>query len=160
MRDIAERTMLLRGSVALPDDLKLETVEFHEGWNLVQSVDARWLDKRIRKYGWHFIWIAEGSQRSGVSQKSQEAIASALKLALRRVSDRYNAAIVEHIKITRYPWFFLATVRVYPYQIQHSANLSLPASSTSWPLPPHARAASVARHQVSAVFSRDIYLSH
>ena len=97
MPNIAERTMLLRGSIALPDDLKLVTAEFQEGWNSVQSGDTHWLDKQIRKCGWHFIWIAEGSLKGGVGQTSQEAIASALKLALRRVRERYNAAEVEHI---------------------------------------------------------------
>jgi hypothetical protein len=126
MDDIAERTMLLRGNPALPGDLKLATVGFQEGWNLVPSGDAQWLDKKIRKYGWHFIWIAEKSLRGGVGQTSQAAIASALKLALRGVSEHYNAAEVEHIKLTQYPWFFLASVRVYPYQIQQSANLSFP----------------------------------
>ena len=59
MQDIAERTMLIRGNPALPDELKLKTVAFQEGWNIVQSGDAHWLEKKIRKYGWHFIWIAE-----------------------------------------------------------------------------------------------------
>jgi hypothetical protein len=126
MHDIAERTVLLRGSMALPYDFELVKAEFQEGWNLVQSGDARWLEQKIRQYGWHFTWIAEKSMRGGVGQTSQKAIAGALKVALRGVSEHYNAAEVEHIKLTRYPWFFLASVRVYPYQIQQSANLSFP----------------------------------
>src|ERR1700751_3377566 len=126
MHDIAERTVLLRGSMALPYDFELVKAEFQEGWNLVQSGDARWLEQKIRQYGWHFTWIAEKSMRGGVGQTSQKAIAGALKVALRGVSEHYNAAEVEHIKLTRYPWFFLSSVRVYPYQIQQSANLPLP----------------------------------
>ena len=40
MHDIAERTVLLRGSMALPYDFELVKAEFQEGWNLVQSGDA------------------------------------------------------------------------------------------------------------------------
>src|SRR5277367_1280577 len=125
MRNIAERAMLLRGRVELPDNFNLETEEFREGWNLVASGDARWMDREIRARDWHCNRIAEGMLRSGVGQTSQEAIAGALKLALRRVSDLFNAARVESIEIKKYPWFVLARVKIYPYQIQQSAVLSV-----------------------------------
>jgi hypothetical protein len=125
MRNIAELTMLVRERIELPDNLKLVTEEFREGWNFVVSGDAPWLDKEIRTRGWHFIWIAERMLRSGVGKTSQEAIAGALKLALRRVSERFNAAEVEYIELTKYPWFVLARVKIYPYQIQQNAALSV-----------------------------------
>ncbi len=124
MRKIAELTMLLRGRVELPADLNLVTEKFQEGWSFVQSGDTHWLDKEIRQRGWHFMWIGEGSRRGGVGQTSQEAIAGALKLALRRVSERFNAAEVESIEVKKYPWFVLAKVKVYPYQIQQGSTLS------------------------------------
>ena len=137
MRNIAELTVLLRERVALPDHFKLATEEFREGWDFVLSGDAHWLDKKIRRCGWYFIRIAEGSLKSGVGQTPQEAIASALKLALRCVSGRFNAAEVGHIELKEYPWFILATVRVYPYQIQKSAILSVSdESASSWMPPP------------------------
>ena len=63
MRKITELTMLLRGHVELPDSLNLVTEEFREGWNFVQSGDNHWLDKEIRRRGWHFMWIGEGSRQ-------------------------------------------------------------------------------------------------
>ena len=124
MRNIAELTMLLRGRVKLPDNLNLVTEEFQEGWSFVQSGDTHWMDKEIRRRGWHFMWIGEGSRRGGVGQTPQEAIAGALKLALRRVSESFNAAEVESIELTKYPWFVVAKVKVYPYQIQQGGILS------------------------------------
>jgi hypothetical protein len=124
MRKITERTMLLRGHVELPDDLNLVTEEFQGGWNFVQSGDNHWLDKEIRRRGWPFMWIGEGSRRGGVGKTSQGAIAGALKLALRRVSERFNAAEAESIELKKYPWFVLAKVTVYPYQIQPGSVLS------------------------------------
>lgn len=125
MRELAELTMLLRERAELPGDLKLVTEEFREGWNLVRSANVRWVDKNIRRHGWHFIWMDEGSLRSGVGKTAQEAIAGALKLALRHVSAHVDAAEVEHIELKQYPWFFIAKVRVYPYLIQQSAALSV-----------------------------------
>ncbi len=126
MGDIAEHTMFLRRHMELPDKLTLATEEFREGWNIVRSGGARRLDREIRRHGWHFIRIGEGSLSSGVGQTSQEAIAGALKLALRCLSERFNAAEVEHIELKVYPWFSLARVTVYPYQIGRIAVVPVP----------------------------------
>lgn len=126
MHNIAELNMLLRAQAELPSGLKLATLEFREGWNFVRPGDARKLEKRIQTRGWNFIKVGDGLLRSGVGDTSQEAIAGALKLALRRVSARFNAAEVEHIELTKYPWFYLARVRINPYRIQPDAALSLP----------------------------------
>jgi len=148
MREITELTMLLRGRVELPDDLNLVTEEFREGWDFVQSGDNHWLDKEIRRRGWHFMWIGEGSLRSGVGQTSQEAIAGALKLALRRVSEPFNAAEVESIELKKYPWFVLAKVKVYPYQIQRSAVLSSFSRTVPLSIAPAAKAVSIPGNRV------------
>jgi hypothetical protein len=135
MRDIAALTMFLRDYIDLPDGLTIGTKEFREGWNLVCSGDVQWLDKKIRARGWHFIWIAESLRRGGVGKTSQEAIASALKSTLRHVGARFNAAKIEHIGLKKYPWFFLATVTVYPYRIQQSAALSMPDTTLKLSMP-------------------------
>ena len=144
MGKIAKRTMLLRGHIELPDNLKLATEEFREGWNIVRSGGARLLDREVRRRGWHFIRIREGSLRGGVGQTSQEAIAGALKLALRCLSERFNAAEVENIELKIYPWFFLARVTVYPYQIGRIAVVPAPVEHVSpVSMPPLAVAATI-----------------
>ena len=122
MRTIAEQNVLLRVRVELPVGLKLATHEFREGWNFVTG-DASRLEKKIRTRGWNFIKIADGTLKNGVGETSQEAIAGALKLALRQMSAHFNAVEVERIELTQYPWFYLAKVRIYPYRIQQDAIL-------------------------------------
>ena len=126
MRTIAELNVLLRKQIELPAGLNFATDEFREGWSFIKSSDARRLEKKVLKSGWNFIRIADGSLRSGVGDTSQEAIASALKLALRCVSTHFNAVEVKHIELTRYPWFVLARVRVFPCRIQEEAILAAP----------------------------------
>jgi len=121
MRTIVERNMLLRARTELPDGLKLSTDEFREGWEFVRTYNACRLEKQIALRGWNFIRIDEESLRSGVGETSQEAIASALKLSLRRISALFNAVEVAHIELTQYPWFFLARVRIIPFLIQQGA---------------------------------------
>jgi hypothetical protein len=134
MHTIAELNILLRARTELPDGLKLATDEFREGWEFVRTFDARRLEKQIVLRGWNFIRIAEESLRSGVGETSQEAIASALKLALRRISTHFNAVEVEHIELTQYPWFFLARVRVYPFRIQQGAVLPVSDKAETYPI--------------------------
>jgi hypothetical protein len=124
VHNITKLTMLLRGYIELPDSLRLVTEEFREGWSFVKSGDVHWLDKRIRACGWHFIWIGEGLLKHGAARTAEEAAAIALKIALRRINKRFNAAEVELVDVKKYPWFFLAGVKVYPYQIQQSSVLS------------------------------------
>jgi hypothetical protein len=131
--------MLVRARVELPGGLHLATEEFREGWNIVRTVNAQRLKKKIQSRGWNFIRIPDESLRSGVGDTSQEAIANALRLALRRVSTHFNTAEVDHIELTQYPWFFLARVRVYPYRIQQDALLPLPDESLSTPVAPRQR---------------------
>jgi len=121
MRTITELNILLRAQTKLPDGLNLATEEFNEDWNLVRTVTAQRLGKKIVTRGWNFIKIPDESLRCGVGDTSQEAIACALKLALCRVNAQYNAAEVERIGLVEYPWSFLARVKVNPYCIQQDA---------------------------------------
>jgi hypothetical protein len=123
---IAEQNILLREQADLPDGLQWSTKEFREGWSFLRAVTLLQLEKQIVSHDWNFIRIATGSLRCGVGDTAQESIANALRLALRRVGPRFNAAVVKNIELTQYPWFFMARVSVNPYRIQQEAVLSLP----------------------------------
>jgi hypothetical protein len=138
MRTISESTLLLRANIELPDGLGLATDEFREGWNFARTVNAQRLEEKIRTRGWNFVRIPDESLRSGVGDTSEEAIAGALKLALRRVSVHFNAAEVAHIELTEYPWFFLARIRVCPYSIQRG-ELPVPVELLSSSIAPRQR---------------------
>jgi hypothetical protein len=159
MRNIIELAMLIRGFVRLPGDLELVTEEFAEGWSFVQSGDSHWLDKEIRARGWHFIWIAEALLRSGVGKTEQKATASALKVALRCVSERFNAAQVGHVEVSKYPGFFLARVKIYPYQIQQSATLFVSNEAAAPLMSPPVEAAAIIGPQVPPTTQRDLSIS-
>ena len=133
MCKIIESNVLLRAQAELPMGFKVATEEFRDGWNRMRSGGARRLERKVLTRGWNFIRVADGTLRSGVGETSQKAIASALRLALRRVDAHSNAVEVEQIELTRYPWFFLARVRVHPYRIQQGS--ALPASARTAEVP-------------------------
>ena len=139
MGNISERNILLREQVELPEGLSLSTQVFREGWNFARLVNARRLERKLHIRGWNFIGLSECKLRSGVGDTSQEAIASALRMALRHVGGVFNAAGIEHVELTQYPWFYLARVSVSPYRIQQGD--SLPVADNTEIMP------TVARHR-------------
>jgi len=135
MYAIAATSTFVRAQIELPADLKVKMQDFREGWNFVENEDARRLEKKIQRRGWKYIRLVDGWTRSGVGETLQAAVGNALNLALRQVNPHFNAAEVDHIEWTRYPWFFLAKVMVSPYRIQQDAIIpvlddDLPARTT------------------------------
>jgi hypothetical protein len=126
MRSIREFDVLIREPIEIPARIEFATEEFREGWSLVDLVDTRCLENIIDSLGWRFIRNTRGSLSSGVGETSQEAIAGAIRIALGLVNEHFNAVEVEHIALTQYPWFFLAKVRVCPYQLQQNGFLAVP----------------------------------
>lgn len=134
MNKINEYTILLREHIELPASFKPATERFQEDWILMRTGNAERLRGKTAKHGWDFVKIDRNLRRSGVGTTSQLAIASAVKLALRNTSAHSNAAEVEHIALTQYPWFFLARVQVCSYLIEQ--NAVLPAHEDIAPFSP------------------------
>jgi hypothetical protein len=139
MHKIKELTIIVRDQIQLPDELNLETEVFPEGWKVVQSGNAYWLDQQIRAYGWHFVRPSQGLLRSGVGQTPEEALTHASKLALRRIEARFNAVEVRSFEMSNYPGFCIARLQVFPCQIQMNAVLSPSGEDSELPMAACAR---------------------
>ena len=129
MHTIVERNWLVRARMKLPGCLMLASSYFRDGWDFIQFENAERLDNRLRSMGWNLVKIC-GFQKSGVGDSSQQAIAGALKLALRTIGGHLSAVEVGDISLKGYPWFCLATVVVYPYWIRQSTALPAPGCAT------------------------------
>jgi hypothetical protein len=139
MRKIAALNVLLRMRVVLPEGLKVTTEEFGEGWDLMRTGDVERLKEGIQARGWNFIKIAYEPRRSGVGETPEEAIRTALRLSLRRISEHFNVVEVDRIELAEYPWFFLARVMLCPYRIQKDAVPTAPEEALSHPIVPPQR---------------------
>jgi len=117
-----EPAFLVRADTRLPVDLKLTTRKFREGWDSVPSRNARVLGKRVKRCQWQLVVHAEPLLKGGLGETPQAATARALKLALRQVGKSFNAARVQYLELNKYPWFYLATVAVYPHAIKQDSS--------------------------------------
>jgi|SRR5580704_16406622 hypothetical protein len=131
---LTESSVLLREGIELPSSLRVTGGEFLKGWNLMRPGGAGLLERRIRKFGWHFIRMGDETRQGGVGESSQLAIASALQLALCNISEYFNAMEVRNIHLSRYPWFVLARLGVFPCRIQQSPVQFVPDDALPLPV--------------------------
>jgi hypothetical protein len=123
MRELEQHTIFLREHIMLPEGIVLAGETICEGWVVLQSGDAPWLDKTIRDLGWNSNVLTKMYWRSGYANSAQDAIYRAAQLALRKVGERFNAAEIGHIVVAKHLWFYVARVGIFSRYIQESPFL-------------------------------------
>lgn len=118
MNKLDRPAFLLRVDAQLLVDLKVTTRKFRDGWDSVPSREARRFGRRVKRNDWELDVDASPLLKGGMGKTPEAATARALRLALRQVRESFNAARVEYLRVSQYPWFYLATVAVYPQTIK------------------------------------------
>ena len=122
MNKLDRPAFLLRVDAQLLVDLKVTTRKFRDGWDSVPSREARRFGKRVKRNDWELDVDASPLLKGGMGKTPEAATARALRLALRQVRESFNAARVEYLRVSQYPWFYLATVAVYPQTIKRGGS--------------------------------------
>jgi hypothetical protein len=125
MRELEEHTIFLREHIMLPEGIALDGETICEGWVVLQSGDAVWLDKTIRGLGWNSNVLTRVYWRCGYANRARDAIQRAAQLALRKVDKRFNAAEIGHIVVVKHLWFYVARVGIFSRYIQESPFLGI-----------------------------------
>lgn len=120
-----QHSIFLRAGCLLPDGLDLIQEKFGETWSSAGDTVASALDLRIRRAGWHFMWLEGTYSRRGFGRTAKTAISKAITLALNEVQVRFNAAELGSISVSRYPGFQIAKVTIHARQVQQQASLGL-----------------------------------
>jgi hypothetical protein len=122
--------MFLRAGCVLPDGLGLIQEQFCGTWMSVKDTMAAALDLKVRNAGWHFMWLEDACARFGAGRTSTAAIDQAITRALDRIKDRFNAAELGSVSVSKYPGFRVAKITLYARQIQLHTSLSLVDETT------------------------------
>jgi hypothetical protein len=117
--------MFLRTGCILPAGMELVQTRFDEKWLSVENATAATLDAQVRSMGWHFMFLQTAHSRVGVGRTAELATSKAMVRALKQTEDRFNAAELGLVKVTRYPGFHIARATLHTRQIQQSASLGL-----------------------------------
>ena len=118
-------TIFLRTGCILPDGLNLVQEQFSETWMSVADTTSTVLDEKIRAVGWHFMWLAETYSCSDVGNIATSAIDRAIAGALKRIQQKFNAAELESIKVSKYPGFKVVRANIHARHIQQHASFTL-----------------------------------
>ena len=117
--------MFLRTSCVLPDGLDLIQEKFGGTWMSVKNTVAAALDVKVRNAGWHFMWLDDAYARFGFGRTAASAIDNAITRALDQIKDRFNAAELDTVSVSKYPGFQIARITLRSRQIQQQVSLSL-----------------------------------
>ena len=130
-----QHSMFLRTGCALPNQLDLCLRPFCAGWTEAIDTLVAQMDVRVRKAGWHFMWI-EGSHSSwGLGRTTESVVHRALVRALKKVKGSFNAVELGSLRITNCLVFKMARVTIHARQIQEETSLDLPAAVRLQELP-------------------------
>jgi hypothetical protein len=79
----------------------------------VKDTMAAALDLKVRNAGWHFMWLEDACARIGVGRTATAAIDQAITRALDRIKDRFNAAELQSVSVSKYLGFRVAKITLY-----------------------------------------------
>jgi hypothetical protein len=71
------------------------------------------------------MWLTEAHSSLGIGQTAESASGNAIALALKKVQQRFNAAELSLLTITKFPRVQVARVILQTRQIQQHASLGL-----------------------------------
>ena len=128
-------SVFLRSECILPDQLDPFRQPIDKEWTIVEEIPALVFDTMIRQAGWHFLWLQGACSRRGFGLTEERAIRRALSLALKGVSNRFNAAELDSLEIAEYPGFHVAKATVQTLQIQRQASLNIAVGQEPQPVP-------------------------
>jgi len=117
--------IFLRIGTVLPDNVDFVQTSFCEGWMAVEAAAVNTMDRVIRQAGWHFVWLVESAAGMAAGLSEEAARNHAAVLALSRISARFNGAELGHVKVPRYPGFYVTRVTLHTRQIQQQTSLGL-----------------------------------
>ena len=117
-------TILIKEGTPLPECLRLESEPYLKGWRLVENLDSRGLDRKIREAGWTFFYMAGGARATAFGSDLEKTTRRAVKKVLASMkSDRMNCLEIAQVVVKRFLGLLYVTVSAQPRHIQESMFL-------------------------------------
>ena len=116
-------SVFLRKGCVMPPHFDLAQQPCADNWMLLDDIGSPVLDTMIRQAGWHFLCLQGSYSHSGVGRSRDGAIHRALARVLKGLKMRFNAAELESVQVSSYPFFYIAKVTVQACHIQKHTSL-------------------------------------
>ena len=117
-------TILIEEGALLPESLRFESEPYSKAWRLVENLDSRALDRKIREAGWTFFYMAGGVSATAFGSDLEKTTRRAVKKVLASMkSDRLNCLEIAQVVVKRFLGLLCATVSAQPRHIHESMFL-------------------------------------
>ena len=117
-------TILIEEGALLPESLRFESEPYSKAWRLVENLDSRGLDRKIREAGWTFFYMAGGVNATAFGSDLGKTTRRAVKKVLASMkSDRLNCLEIAQVVVKRFLGLLYVTVSAQPRHIQESMFL-------------------------------------
>src|SRR5215472_5154985 len=108
-------TILIEEGSFLPESLRFESEPCSKDWRLVENLDSRGLDRKIREAGWTSFYMAGGVSATAFGSDLEKTTRRAVKKVLASMnSDRLNCLEIAQVVVKRFLGLLYVTVSAQP----------------------------------------------
>jgi hypothetical protein len=126
-------TILIKEGVLLPKALRFESEPFSKGWTVVENLDSRGLDRKIRDAGWTFFFMAGDANATAVGSDLERTTRRAIKKAIASMElDGFNCLEISQAAAKHFLGLPYVTVSAHPRHIQESMFLFHAKRPAEW----------------------------
>ncbi len=130
---ITTGTILIKEGTPLPECLRLESEPYLKGWRLVENLDSRGLDRKIREAGWTFFFMAGDANATAVGSDLERTTRRAIKKVVASMElDGFNCLEIAQVAVKRFLGLPYVTVSAHPRHIQESIFLFHAKRPAEW----------------------------
>ena len=126
-------TILIKEGALLPESLRFESEPFSKDWWLVENLDSRGLDRKIRDAGWTFFFMAGDAHATAVGSDLERTTRRAIKKIIVSMElDGFNCLEISQVAAKRFMGLPYVTVFAHPRHIQESMFLFHAKRPAEW----------------------------
>ncbi len=130
---ITTGTILIKEGTPLPECLRLESEPYLRGWRLVENLNSRGLDRKIREAGWTFFYMAGGVNATAVGSDLERTTRRAIKKVIGSMElDGFNCLEIAQVVEKHFLGLPYVTVSAHPRHIQESMFLFHAKRPAEW----------------------------
>jgi hypothetical protein len=129
---ITTGTILIKEGTPLPECLRLESEPYSKDWRLVENLDSRGLDRKIREAGWTFFFMAGDAHATAVGSDPEGTTRRAIKKVIASMElDGFNCLEIAQVAAKRFLVPYV-NVSAHPRHIQQSMFLFRTERLAAW----------------------------
>ena len=125
MKDtIKTGSIMMQAGTLMPESLRVEAEPYWHGWEMIQDSDGDVLDRKIRRAGWGFFFMAENIQAMVWGFVGKKTVRRAVQRVLGKVKlSKFNCLEITEISARHFLRFPYVHVSAHSRHIQKAPLL-------------------------------------